>query len=214
MHKAFWARLAPSYSVNNHWLLQGEFHYRTQNDLFVHRNNPFSGPLANAFRVGTTYRTGQWTFTLWVLSWFNSNPQLGKPADYTKPIVHEFRPSVLAEWTLPMAQNYWLRLRGGYDYRQYSDSPAGGRWRFRVMLRQRLTDKLYGFLWNETLWTGFPADASNHYFEINRSNVSLGYSIQKHLTIEGGYQFSHRQRKSLVEFDEEHALVIAVLVPF
>lgn len=213
-HKALWTRLAPSLTINKHWSAQGEFHYRRQSDLFVNPNNPLGAPLTTAYRVGFTYRTGQWAISCWPLAWFHSNPTLGKPADYAKPIVHEFRPSILAEWTLPLATNHSLRLRGGYEYRDYLSAPPGGRWRFRFMSRHRLTDKLYGYIWNETLWTGAPADAQNHYFEINRTNVSLGYSLHKHLTIEGGYQFTHRQRKTLVEFDEEHAMVFTVMVPF
>ena len=207
-HTAAWVRIAPSYTLNNSWNILAEGHYRRQSNPHSHLLNPLSSPLAYAYRAGVAYRTGEWTLTAWPLCWFNSYPALGKESDFSRSMVREFRPSLLLEWNKTLRRDNLLRIRGGYEYRRYTDAPAGGRWRFRIMARHNFTPAFYGYIWNETLWTGTPANANGHPFELNRSQLAMGHTFSKYVALETGYQFSHRQRKTLTEFDEEHALVI------
>jgi len=107
-----------------------------------------------------------------------------------------------------MPHQFSIRVRGGYEYRRFADATVTGRARFRVLLRRELSPKLYASLWNETLFPVPPNVAVHQLYEINRTNLAIGRSLNKQFILEAGYQFSHRQRRTLTEFDEEHALTV------
>ncbi|GAA4468314.1 hypothetical protein GCM10023189_53420 [Nibrella saemangeumensis] len=206
-----WLRVAPSWTVNEHIVVSGDLHYRRQS-VPGHLFNPVYAPLTNAGRLGLTYRTGNWSLQANPLMWFQSYPALGTMADFNRSVNKEFRMSALLEWNHPISQHTDLRIRGGYEYRMFTNGTTAGRTRFRVLTRHELSEKSYFYVWNETLLAGPPNWNRLRVFEINRTALNLGYNISEHVSCEGGYQFSHRRRKSLVEFDEEHALLITVFL--
>jgi hypothetical protein len=213
LHTALWIRYAPTYALSTHWMLQGDLHYRRQSHPERNAVNPFGSPLLLGGRVGIGYRTRYWAYTLFPIMYFHSYPLLGSTADLRRPPVPEWRPTALAEYTTALPHRMALRLRAGYEYRLFTnpDLPTTGRFRARALLRHELGRQTYGQLWNETLLTAPPnVPASGHVFELNRTNIAIGYVFSPHTTLEMGYQFTHRQRRSLTEFDAEHALTVTL----
>ncbi|MCY7357887.1 MAG: DUF2490 domain-containing protein [Rudanella sp.] len=139
---------------------------------------------------------------------------MGKEADYSRPRTKEFRPHLLVEWSQDLSHQFSIRVRGGYEYRRFTGVPATGRARFRALLRRELSDKTYLSLWNETLIPVAPNIAVKQRYETNRTNLATGRSLTEHLTLEAGYQFSYRQRRSLIEYDEEHTLTVTAFCRF
>lgn len=212
-HTAVWVRLAPTYSLTKHWSLLGDLYYRRQSNPEHDLLNPLSSPLLLAGRIGVGYRTTHWLYTLYPLSHFYTYPALGNASDLRRPPVPEWRPSVLAEWTMEFPHKSALRLRAGYEYRLFTspDLPTLGRFRARAAWRQGIGTHGYAQLWNETLISAPPLQTStSNVFEINRTNLSTGYTLSNLSTVEVGYQFTHRQRRSQIEFDNEHALVLTL----
>jgi hypothetical protein len=159
-------------------------------------------------RLGITYRTKHWAFTAYPVAIYQSFPTLGKESDYSRPRTREFRPQAFVEWTQAMAHQFSVRVRAGYEFRKFPNVPVTGRARFRLFLRKELPNRTYTSLWNETLSPVAPNVAVRQLYEINRTNLALGRAFTKHLTLEAGYQFTYRQRRSLIEYDEEHALTL------
>lgn len=208
---ALWTRFAPTWTINPHWALTADVWYRRQSDFHKSALNPMSARLLQpSGRVGVSYRTKHWAFTLFPISVFRSYPALGKEADYSRPRSNEFRPSMLVEWSQTLPKEFSVRVRGGYEYRRFADATVLGRSRFRVLVRKELGENAYVSLWNETLSPFAPNVVVRQLFELNRSNLAAGRSLTQHVSVEAGYQFTHRQRRTLIEFDEEHALTLTV----
>lgn len=215
VHTALWLRLAPSVELNENWAILSDVWYRRQNDRHESGWNPLSAPSLNpSGRIGLTYRTDHWAFIAYPAAIYQSFPTLGKEADYSRPRTREFRPQIFVEWTRDMAHQFSVRIRGGYEYRKFPNAPASGRARLRLMVRKELSEQIYTSLWNETLSPVAPNVAVRQLYEINRTNLALGRAITEHLTLEAGYQFTYRQRRSLIEYDEEHALVLTAFLRF
>ncbi|MBO0937928.1 DUF2490 domain-containing protein [Fibrella sp. HMF5335] len=212
-HTAVWLRLAPTYSFTTHWSALTDLYYRRQSHPDYGLLNPLHSPLLLAGRIGIGYRSKRWLYTVYPVSYFYTNPALANASDLRRAPVAEWRPSVLAEWTLDMPRRSALRLRAGYEYRLFTNPDLAdiGRFRARAAWRQGIGPHAYGQLWNETLLYAPPyATSTNNLFEINRTNLAVGYAISNLATVEVGYQFTHRQRRSQVEFDEEHALTLTL----
>lgn len=216
-HTALWLRMAPSYAVNDQWTFHADLLYRRQSSVVHGLLNPFDSPLLMAGRLGLLFRKKCWTYALFPMVYFHSYPALGKPADLERPPVPEWRPYVQAEWAAPLPHLSTLRLRAIYEYRLYPNPelPNVGRFRARVAYRRGLGLRTYTQLWNETLLGAPPNLPTNgHLFEINRTNLSVGYVVSNISTLEIGYQLTHRQRRSLIEFDDEHALTATLFCFF
>lgn len=216
-HTAIWLRLAPTYSLNEHWSLMGDLYYRRQSNPEHDLLNAFYSPLLLAGRAGVGYRTQHWLYTLYPVSHFYTYPALGNAADLLRAPVPEWRPSVLAEWTLEMPHNSAIRLRAGYEYRIFPNSDLHdiGRCRARALWRHGIGQHGYAQVWNETLLYAPPyLPGLTNLFEINRTNLAAGYALSNRSTVEAGYQFTHRQRRSQIEFDDEHALTMTLFLKF
>ena len=212
-HSAVWLRIAPTYTLTNHWSLLGDGYYRRQSSPDHDLLNALSAPLVMAGRVGVSYRTKHWLYSVYPMSHFYTYPTLSTTADLKRPPAPEWRPTVMAEWTLDMPQKSALRLRASYEYRIFNspDLPTMGRFRARAVWRRGISQRSYGQISNETLFYAPPLlpDLSN-LFEVNRTNLSVGHTVSNWSTVEVGYQFTHRQRRSQVEFDHEHALTMTL----
>lgn len=212
-HVALWTRLTPSVDVSKRLTLSADFYFRQQNDPRNSRFNLIDAPLTRAVRVGATYRIGNWALYLSPLTLFRSYAPLGKPADYAKPPNREYRVVLTGEWGRLLTRRLALRLRSGYEFRHFRETGNAGRLRFRALVRYGLPRHYFTTAWNETLLLAPPHLPNGwHALDINRSALSLGRDLTKHLTVEGGYQFSYRQRRTLTEVDEEHALSLALFV--
>jgi hypothetical protein len=215
-HTALWLRLNANVDLSKRWLLTGDVYYRRQNDFHESSLNFLSRPYLNPCgRVGITYRTPHWAITAFPFVWFNSFPALGKDPDFERPMVQELRPSLYAEWSQNLSKSWSVRLRGGYEYRYFLNDPTTARIRFRAYLRYAFSPRLYGYVWQEVMTAAPPnADLNPQPIDINRVNLMIGRNFSKHYALEAGYQFTHRQRRTLIEFDEEHALTITGIMRF
>ena len=214
-HTAIWLRLAPTYTLDENWSVVGDMFYRRQSHPDHGLINPFDSPLLWAGRAGIAYRTKQGQYTLYPAVFFYSSPSLGNTSDLKRAVVPEWRPSALAEWTVDLSGKSALRLRAGYEYRIFTTPGLTdlGRMRFRAAWRQGIGRSAYGQIWNETLLSAPPnLPASGNLFDINRSNAAAGFALSNISTLEVGYQFTHRQRRSLIEFDDDHALTITLFL--
>ncbi|MBO0949449.1 DUF2490 domain-containing protein [Fibrella forsythiae] len=212
-HTAVWTRIAPSYSLSKNWTLLSDLYFRRQSNPNQGPAHLLDSPLVWAGRVGASYRTKHWQYSLFPAVYFYTYPALGTAADLKRTPVPEWRPTAMAEWTLDVPHKSIIRLRVGYEYRLYTPSePADvGRLRFRALWRRTIGNRAYGQVWNESLVAAPPNfEANGNRFEINRTNLSAGYALSNISTVEVGYQFTHRQRRSLVEFDDEHALTLTL----
>lgn len=216
-HTAIWGRVAASYNVDKQWGLIGDLLYRRQSHPDRGLFRPFNSPLLSAGRVGVSYRTRHWQYSLFPVVLFYTYPALGNSIDLNRSPVLEFRPSAYAEWTLSLRPKSALRLRAGYEYRNFLTPrlPDLGRIRFRAAWRRGFGPHTYGQLWNETLVFGPPnSPVSGQVFDLNRTNASVGYALSNISTLEAGYQFTHRQRRSIIEFDNEQALTLTLFLTF
>jgi len=212
-HTAVWLRMAASYTISKQWGVVGDLYYRRQSHPDHGLSKPLDSPLLWAGRLGISYRTTHWQYSFLPLVFYHSYPALGNAADLKRAPVPEWRPSVFAEWTLDLPSTSVLRLRAGYEYRLFTMPGIAdlGRLRFRAAWRKGLGRDAYGQLSNETLLYAPPnTPASGHLFDQNRTNVAAGYVLSNISTVEVGYQFTHRERRSIVEFDDEHALTVTL----
>jgi hypothetical protein len=215
-HSTLWLRVNPTFNLSKRWAITTDVMYRRQNDPRENELNFLSRPYLNlALRAGVSYRTPHWTITAFPFIWFDSSPSLGKESDFTRPATRELRPSLYAEWSQNLTKKLSFRFRGGYEYRGYLLDPPVGRLRFRAMLRYNFSPRVYGYFWQEVMTAAPPNAITNpQAIEINRFNLMVGRNLSKHLALEAGYQFTHRQRRTLIEFDEEHALSITAVMRF
>ena len=215
-HTSLWLRLNANVDLSKRWMLTGDVLYRRQNDFQESSLNFLSRPYLNpSGRVGITYRTPHWAVTAFPLVWFDSYPSLSKATDFDRPVVQELRPSLYAEWSQNLSKSWSVRLRGGYEYRYFLNDPTAGRIRFRAMVRYAFSPRLYGYIWEEVMTAAPPRVSLNPQpIDINRVNLMVGRNFSKHYALEAGYQFTHRQRRSLIEFDEEHALTMTGIMRF
>ena len=210
-HTSLWLRVAPLYKLSARWSILGDVHYRRQSSPLHGLAHPLDAPLLGAARLAVIYNTRHWQYFLFPVGYFYTYPMLGTAADLTRAPATEWRPTALAEWTTALTKKTMLRLRVGYEYRIFT-APAPeqrGRFRFRALWRRATGQRTYAQLWNETLLTAPPnAPALNALFDLNRTNLAVGYSVSNTSTLEMGYQYTHRQRRNLIEFDQEHALTL------
>ncbi|MEZ0541848.1 DUF2490 domain-containing protein [Fibrella arboris] len=212
-HTAVWSRIAPAYTLTKNWSLLGDASFRRQNNLNQGVFQAFGAPLVWAGRVGAAYRTSHWQYSLFPAVFFYTYPALGTAADLKRTPVAEWRPTALAEWTLELPPKSTLRFRVGYEYRLFVPAELAdvGRMRFRALWRRAVGARTYGQIWNESLVAAPPNFMANgNRFEINRTNLAVGRTLSNISTLEAGYQFTHRERRSLVEFDDEHALTLTL----
>ena len=147
--------------------------------------------------------------------WFNSYPTLGNDSDFERPPVRELRPSLYAEWSQNLSKSLSIRVRGGYEYRSFLLNPAVGRVRLRTMLRYDVSPRVYSYVWQEIMTAAPPRASTNpQAIEINRVNLMIGINLNQQFALEAGYQFTRRQRRTLIEFDEEHALLLTAIMRF
>ncbi len=210
-HSSLWLRVTPNYKLSSRWSILGDLHYRRQSSPEHGLIYPLAAPLLGAGRLAVIYNTRHWQYFLFPVVYFSSYPLLGTAADLTRPPATEWRPTALAEWTTTPTKKTTLRLRVGYEYRIFT-APAPelrGRVRFRALWRLATGQRTYAQCWNETLLAAPPnAPNLNALFDLNRTNLAVGYAVSNTTTLEMGYQYTHRQRRSLVEFDQEHALTL------
>jgi hypothetical protein len=211
-HYTFWSRVQVQKRFSPRFDLVAEFQYRQQNDLHLRVQTPFDRPFARIYRLVGSYRRGPWSFQI-NPSYFYNYQLLGKEQDYKTPANPEWRMAVYAEWSRTWGR-FNLRLRPGYEYRlqQRDDYAPTGRARFRVQSRLTLGQHLRGIVSEELLLNVAP-NAGPVLFNQNQAYAGLDFDLYKTwLGLEVGYLNVYRQRRTRVEFDDEHALNVQVKI--
>ncbi|MCY7349857.1 MAG: DUF2490 domain-containing protein [Cytophagaceae bacterium] len=205
-HATLWSRVTLNKRLNPNWSVQGEYHWRRQNNFHTSKWNLLENPFLQAGRIILSYQRKDWTFQL-NPNFFYAHPLLGKEADFTNPAGREWRLAAYAEWAR-VRTKVTLRLRGGYEYRflERNAFEPTGRARFRIQGRYNVSERVRWVLSTEPLVNVGPNPAPV-FFSQNQAYTGLDFDlIQPWLGAEIGYLYVLRKRQSGIEFDNEHAL--------
>ena len=208
-HFTSWNRLAVQKTFNNHWEMTADVHWRRQNDFNSSKFNPFALKLMEGFRISTTYRIKDFSlsFAPFLL---HTYPLYAKSTDLDRLDRLEIRPAVFGEWSKKLSEKWTFRSRLGYEYRIFkrNDGSFGdeqGRARLRLQMRYSWDKKNTVFVSEEPLYNVVPNVPANS-FSQNQLYFAYNHAFTPHFSFETGYMWNHRQRASLVEFDEENIL--------
>lgn len=211
-HATLWSRVTLNRRLNANWSVQGEYHWRRQNNFLISRWNPLGNPFLQAGRIIVSYQRKAWTFQL-NPNYFHAHPLLGKAADFNNPAGSEWRLATYAEWA-KIRKKFTLRLRGGYEYRflERNDFKSTGRARFRIQGRYNVSDRVRWIVSDEPLVNVGP-NAAPVFFSQNQAYTGFDFDlIQPWLGAEVGYLYVLRKRLNGVEFDNEHALGVQLKI--
>ncbi|MGX7688644.1 DUF2490 domain-containing protein [Flectobacillus sp. BAB-3569] len=208
-HFAVWTRLALQKNIYKNFEVNVEYHFRRQNDYRDTPANPFALPLLEAYRLGIVHRGQNITVSLFN-SFFHSYPLYAKTSDFNRKDRWEFRPFLMTEWIHSLSPKWLVRLRGGYEYRLFKNddnewNESQGRARLRGQIRYIFNPKNNLFL-SEELLQNVPPNVPANSFSQNQLYLGYSHNFSPHFTLETGYMWNHRQRSSLIEFDEEHSI--------
>ena len=208
-HFTFWSRVALQKKLNDRWTVGGELHWRRQSDFQSSSISPFSLPLAEAIKVLAIYRNKEVALSFEPF-FFNNHPLNAKDADLKRPDRLEIRPIFYAEWIKPLSKKFIFRSRLGYEYRIFkrTDGVWGeemGRGRVRFQLRYLVDKKNTVYVSEEPLYNVSPNIPANG-FSQNQLYFAYIRTFSPHFSVDVGYMWNHRQRNTLVEFDEENIL--------
>lgn len=207
-HFTSWNRIALQKKINDHWEITADLHLRWQNDLSS-SYNPFALKLMEGYRITTIYQIKNFAFSFAPFL-VNSYPLYGKEKDFTLPTKIELRPCLYTEWTQNLTEKWNFRSRFGYEYRFFkrNDNTWGdeqARIRLRLQLRYNWNENNTVFVSEEPLFN-IPPHLPANSFSQNQLYFAYNHAFSPHFTTEVGYIWNHRQRSSLVEFDEENIL--------
>jgi hypothetical protein len=206
-HFTSWNRLAINKTFNQHWEMNAELHWRRQNDFTTPSPNPLALKLQEGYRISAVYRVKEMAFSFAPIV-FHSYPLYGKTTDFVRPTRWEIRPILFTEWTKILSPKWTFRSRLGYEYRmfQQTDNSWGdvqGRARLRLQMRYNLNPKNIAYVSEEPLVNVVPNVPAN-VFSQNQLYFAYNHTFSPHFSAEIGYMWNHRQRITLVEFDEEN----------
>lgn len=210
-HFTLWSRVQVKKEFNDRWDLASEFHYRRQSNYRHGQYNFLDSPFLNAVRLIGSHHAGAWTFQL-NPSFFYSHSLLGREEDFNVPAGGEWRLAAYAEWERTR-QRFTLRVRPGYEYRllERNDYAPTGRARLRVQGRCAVGERAEWVLSTEPMLNVGP-NAVPVPFNQNQAYTGLDLDLLDWLGLEVGYLYVFRQRRTVVEFDNEHALNVQLKI--
>lgn len=208
-HLTMWNRVLAQKKITDHLELSADIHWRTQNSFDGTVFNPFARELMEGYRITTTYREKEFAFSFAPFL-LHSYPLYANNNDLTRPIRLEIRPSFFVEWTKKLTEKWTFRSRLGYEYRIFkrNDGIWGdeqARARLRLQIRYAWNPKNTVFVSEEPLYNIPPNQPANK-FSQNQLYFAYSHAFTPHFSLETGYCWNHRQRASLIEFDEENVL--------
>lgn len=208
-HFTFWSRLAVNKKLSEHWEMNAELHWRRQNDFTTSSPSPLSLRLSEGYRIAAVYRVKEVAFSFAPIV-FHSYPLYAKNTDLARATKWEIRPILFVEWAKPLSKKWTMRSRLGYEYRmfQLADGSWGdeqGRVRLRLQMRYNINKTNLVYISEEPLYNVAPNVPTNS-FSQNQLYFAYNHTFTPHFSAEIGYMWNHRQRATLVEFDEENIL--------
>ncbi len=208
-HFTSWNRILVQKKLSDNWEVSADVHWRRQNDFRSSSISPFALKLMEGFRIMTTYRTKNFSFSFAPFL-LHTYPLYAKSTDLDRLDRLEIRPTIFGEWSKKLSQKWTFRSRLGYEYRIFKrdDGSLGdeqGRARLRLQMRYAWDKKNTIFISEEPLYNFAPNVPANS-FSQNQLYLAYNHAFTSHFSFETGYCWNHRQRASLVEFDEENIL--------
>lgn len=208
-HFTSWSRFAIQKKINDHWEVMADVHWRRQSDFNLSNANPFALKLMEGYRITTVYRIKEFALSFAPFLTYTS-PLYSKNGDLSRPDRLEIRPSFFGEWTKKVSEKWTFRSRVGYEYRIFKrvDDVWGdeqGRARLRLQLRYSWDKKNTVFMSEEPLYN-IPPNIPTNSFNQNQLYFAYNHVFTPHFSFETGYCWNHRQRPTLIEFDEENIL--------
>ncbi|MBP6385012.1 MAG: DUF2490 domain-containing protein [Pseudarcicella sp.] len=209
-HFTFWSRVIVQKEISKKFQIQGEYHYRTQNDYHDATPNIFSESYFSGARLMFTYKhnTMSYSFAPFYIS---SNILAAKPADDLAQTRKEFRPTFFVEKKIAIKKASF-NIRAGYEYRMIfknDDFTPSGRLRTRFLLNYPIKNKS-SIIFSEEPMINITPNASDNIFNQNQLYAGYNYKLSSVFDLEIGSMFSHRQRNNTTEFDEELGLNLAI----
>jgi hypothetical protein len=208
-HFTSWSRFAIQKKINDHWEVMADVHWRRQSDFSSSNANPFALKLMEGYRITTIYRIKDFALSFAPFLTYTS-PLFSKHSDLSRPDRLEIRPTFFGEWTKKLSEKWIFRSRLGYEYRIFKrvDDVWGdeqGRARLRLQLRYSWNKKNTVFMSEEPLYN-IPPNIPTNSFNQNQLYFAYNHVFTPHFSFETGYCWNHRQRPTLIEFDEENIL--------
>lgn len=214
-HFTSWNRLLVQKKINDHWEISADVHWRRQSDFNASNLNPFALKLMEGYRVTTIYRIKNFALSFAPFLIYAS-PLYSKNTDLSRPDRTEIRPSFFGEWTKKLSKKWTFRSRLGYEYRIFKrlDDVWGeeqGRGRLRLQMLYSWDKKNTVFISEEALYNIAPNVPANS-FSQNQLYFAYNHAFTPHFSLETGYMWNHRQRPTLIEFDEENILQMNFII--
>lgn len=209
-HVTLWTRLGLVKRWSPRWETALDLNYRRQSDPHVSALVPVSAPLLTGTRLWVNYRPSE-RLVLQVnpLTYFASNQLLGREEDYQVGQNREWRLAVGAEFSQRLGPRWLLRERVQDELRflrSNQDRPIS-RARFRVMARYDLAPK-WGLNLFDELFLHVPPQRNHEPVGLSQNwlGVLFVHALTPRLNLEIGYTYVLTRRRSLIEFDDQHAL--------
>ena len=214
-HFTSWNRLLVQKKINDHWEISADVHWRRQSDFNASNLNPFALKLMEGYRFTTIYRIKNFALSFAPFLIYAS-PLYSKNGDLSRPDRTEIRPSFFGEWTKKLSKKWTFRSRLGYEYRIFKrlDDVWGeeqGRGRLRLQMLYSWDKKNTVFISEEALYNIAPNVPANS-FSQNQLYFAYNHAFTPHFSLETGYMWNHRQRPTLIEFDEENVLQMNFII--
>ena len=208
-HLTSWNRLLLQKKINDHWEITTDVHLRRQSDFSTLNANPFALKFMEGYRITTIYRIKNFAFSFAPFL-LHTYPLYAKNTDLNRVDRWEIRPSFYVEWTKKLSEKWTFRSRLGYEYRIFKRNNGTwgdeqGRARLRLQMRYSWNKKNTVFVSEELLYN-IPPNLPANSFSQNQLYLAYNHAFTPHFSFETGYMWNHRQRPTLIEFDEENIL--------
>ena len=209
-HTTFWARLVVTKPLSKKWDFQFEYLHRSQNNFLQSMWNPFAHEALEEPRIWFNFNEKHYTVLLNPITYFYSEPNLGKEADFNVKPNHIWQAVVALE----MKQNikkWTIKERIMYEYRwiESLNYVPVGRIRLRGLLQYQVNEKIKLQAYNDIFFNA-PPHKLEGLFDQNWFSFGISRQLNRKLTLDMAYMRNHRERSNHTEFDEENALSFAL----
>lgn len=208
-HLNWWTRLSITKPISPIFYAELEGQIRRQNNYFSESKwNPAVEHLTHSLRLFVHFRpSARFAASISPFTWFAASPVISVPMDADLPLQHELRPSAQVEWQPALTHKLSAAARTWVEYRDFQGTPHDlVRFRQRLGLRYRITDKWQAFLANELLLHIYGIE-KNQLYDHNRLIFNINYKPNPQWRIELGYMYANRLLRNRMQYVNENNLI-------
>jgi Protein of unknown function (DUF2490) len=205
-HATIWARTTITIPLSKNWDGQFEYLHRSQNNFRESRWNPFNHESFEEPRLWFYFKQPKFTIQLNPITYFYSEPLLGKEADFNIKPNHIWQAVIGLD--LRQEQKKWtIKERVQYEYRWLKslNFVPIGRLRFRGTVQYQATTKTKIQVFDEVFLNTPPHKLARN-FDQNWFLVGIIHQLNKYVGLDLGIMRNYRQRQNRLEFDHETAI--------